>query len=121
MNTMRPSTKPDLAFKIARVFSPWAVASIGGLCIGVALLRIDKVQAPDGSEGISPRAAMFGGPAEDASAEDRYIETGADLMLLDPGEMTLSPRLHSAPEIDASAEPVMTTAEEPVLRASDGR
>lgn len=102
---MHPKSAASLPPWLARAARPWMVATICGLLLGVALIRVESLVSDDTGyiEATHPRAAVAEPPSISLTPRDPFSPTGT---LSAPPELpaTSPDATHAAPPPPA-AEP----------------
>ena len=105
---MHRPLQPNLRRLLMRICSPWAVACIGGLCIGFAISRVDQPRGLGTPEDLAPRAATFDGMTENVRAAATDLDFSIEPLPSEIGELsapaTLSPGRAAQSEDELSVE-----------------
>jgi hypothetical protein len=87
---MRRSLSPTQHRSLMRICSPWAVASIGGLCIGFAILKTGQPRGPAAYAEMPPRIAAFEGLAGDVKAAATNLDYSLGPLRSGTGKLSAS-------------------------------
>jgi hypothetical protein len=116
---MQAHSKSDPVTWPLRIFSPWLVATLGGLFIGTALLNLDRSDFPAGYHDRANRAATYDGPIHSPVHQEGHERDTMSEEVFEPAEATsvLDSRFDAsvsfsepAPRIEASASTLDTGA-----------